>query len=146
MISRSLREGRTDAHSHRQPPRKCDLIASNSLGIFLLKYIRVSLCILYLVVVIQTIQGHCKISNVINLYKVKKKSSGPKASYYHPTPSYSLTVFFPKFLCFPFKKKKIEVFLIDKVAFNFCWTTKWLSYIYSFSQSFPLWFITGYWI
>ena len=29
---------------------------------------------------------------------------------------------------------------------NFCYTAMWLSYIYSFSYSFPLWFITGYWI
>ena len=32
---------------------------------------------------------------------------------------------------------------------NFCCTAKWLSYTYKyilFSDSFPLWFITGYWI
>ena len=30
---------------------------------------------------------------------------------------------------------------------NFCCTTKWLLYIHTFfSHSFPLWFITGYWI
>ena len=31
---------------------------------------------------------------------------------------------------------------------DFCYTAKWLrhTYIYSFSYSFPLWFITGYWI
>ena len=29
---------------------------------------------------------------------------------------------------------------------NFCCTEKWFRYIYSFSYSFPLWFITGHWI
>ena len=29
---------------------------------------------------------------------------------------------------------------------HYCSTAKWLSYMYSFSCSFPLWFITGCWI
>ena len=29
---------------------------------------------------------------------------------------------------------------------NFCCTAKWVIHIYAFSYSFPLWFLTGYWI
>ena len=143
LTSRSLREGRANIHSHLHILRKCDLIVLNSLGIFLLKYVRVSLCMLYLSMVIQTIQDHCKISNIINLYKVKKESSGPKASYYHPIPSNNLTVLFPKFLFFPLKKKN-EVYLIYNVVFNFCWTAKWLSYTYIYIFFFIVFSIMVY--
>ena len=38
--------------------------------------------------------------------------------------------------------------IVDLQCVNFCCTTKWFSYIYiyTFSYSFPLSFVTGYWI
>ena len=32
------------------------------------------------------------------------------------------------------------------MSVTFCYKAKWFSYIYYFTYSFPLWFITGYWI
>ena len=45
-----------------------------------------------------------------------------------------------------FFKNVIQVQFIYSVVFNFCCGAKWLSYIhtYSFSHSFPWWFIIGH--